>query len=224
MVITRVFAEARPSYNEANTSPQVRRPTLVKAQKFDEDMEKQSLSDFMKDEEGDMGLTALTVEDNFSVPVVLQEPQTRTVVVDEGKEYPDTLQSLFQRTTPQLFLIQLPDTLPGPGNEVVDTKKSDGEEGTDPNDGLGGNNFCLMKGLQEGLAGKFIRYRSGKTKLVLGNTRFDVDLGLQPGFLQEVMSVKTNSSERSGDMINLGKISAKVNVSPDWEDIMYGTN
>lgn len=81
-----------------------------------------------------------------------------------------------------------------------------------------------MKGLQEGLIGKFIRHKSGRTKLVLGNTRFDVDLGLEPGFLQEVMSVRTNPTERSGDMINLGKINAKVNVSPDWEDMFQSLN
>lgn len=81
------------------------------------------------------------------------------------------------------------------------------------------NNFCLMRGIQDGLIGKFIRYKSGKTKLVLGNTRFDVDLGLEPGFLQEVVSVRTNAHERNGDMINLGKINAKVNVSPDWEEM-----
>lgn len=76
-----------------------------------------------------------------------------------------------------------------------------------------------MKGLQEGLVGKFIRYKSGKTKLVLGNTQFDADLGLEPGFLQEVVAVRTNTTERSGDIINLGKINAKMNVSPDWEDM-----
>lgn len=76
-----------------------------------------------------------------------------------------------------------------------------------------------MKGLSDGLIGKFIRYKSGKTKLVLGNTRFDADLGLEPGFLQEVVSVRTNTTERNGDIINLGKINAKVNVSPDWEEM-----
>lgn len=81
-----------------------------------------------------------------------------------------------------------------------------------------------MKGLQEGLIGKFIRYKSGKTKLVLGNTRFDADLGLEPGFLQEIVSVRTNVAERNGDMISLGKISAKVNVSPDWEEMFLSLN
>lgn len=54
--------------------------------------------------------------------------------MEESKRYPESLQSFFQRDTPQLFLIQLPDTLPGQGNESVDVKKSDkaGAEDTEP--------------------------------------------------------------------------------------------
>lgn len=139
---------------------------------------------------------------------------------DNLEKYPESMHHFFQRTTPQTFLCQLPDTLPGQGNHLMDTKKIKGqsdEENTETNDNA--NNFCLLKGLQEGLVGKFIRHKSGKTKLVLGNTRFDVDLGLEPGFLQEVVTVRTNATERNGDMISLGKINAKINVSPDWEDM-----
>lgn len=41
-----------------------------------------------------------------------------------------------------------------------------------------------MKHLNEGLVGKIVRYKSGKTKLVLGQTRFDMELGIEPGLLQ----------------------------------------
>lgn len=127
-----------------------------------------------------------------------------------------------------MFLIQLPDTLPGQGNQVIDVKQSEEKAATsteeNEQDKPAENNFCLMKGLQEGLVGKFLRFKSGKTKLVLGNTRFDADLGLDPGFLQEVVSIRTNPNERNGDMINLGKINAKVNVSPDWEEMFQAIN
>lgn len=169
--------------------------------------------------------TMMAQDDDFTIPIVLTQKTSEPTTEQLDLKYPATLQSFLQRTTPQLFLIQLPDTLPGQGNEVVEVKKTDGGTTTEERDGNEADaeaetsNFCLMKGLQEGLAGKFIRYKSGKTKLVLGNTRFDADLGLEPGFLQEVVSVRTNAVERSGDMINLGKINAKVNISPDWEEM-----
>lgn len=34
---------------------------------------------------------------------------------------------------------------------------------------------------------------------------------------QEAMSVTTNRTERSGSLINLGQIKAKLNAIPDWE-------
>ncbi len=34
---------------------------------------------------------------------------------------------------------------------------------------------------------------------------------------QEAMSVTTNRTERSGNLINLGQIKAKLNAIPDWE-------
>lgn len=74
-----------------------------------------------------------------------------------------------------------------------------------------------MKDLQEGQLGKFVRYKSGKTKLILGDKCFDVELAIDCGFLQEVISISTNPHERSGNMIDLGPIQAKINVSPDWE-------
>lgn len=74
-----------------------------------------------------------------------------------------------------------------------------------------------MGQLDDGIVGRLVRYRSGKTKLILGDTRFDVSLGMDPGFIQEVLSINANTSERSGNMINLGHIGAKFNAIPDWE-------
>lgn len=41
-----------------------------------------------------------------------------------------------------------------------------------------------MVHLQEGPVGKILRYKSGKTKLVLGEARYDIEIGLNTGFLQ----------------------------------------
>lgn len=38
--------------------------------------------------------------------------------------------------------------------------------------------------MEEGQVGRLIRYKSGKTKLILGETQFDLDIGMETGFLQ----------------------------------------
>lgn len=45
-------------------------------------------------------------------------------------------------------------------------------------------NHCTIRNFEEGLVGKIVRYKSGKTKLVLGEARYDMDLGLNSGFIQ----------------------------------------
>ena len=44
----------------------------------------------------------------------------------------------------------------------------------------------VLKKMDEGQVGRLIRYRSGKTKLVLGDTYFDLDMGMETGFLQVI--------------------------------------
>lgn len=46
-----------------------------------------------------------------------------------------------------------------------------------------------MRQLDDGLLGKVVRYKSGKTKLLIGNTRFDLNLGMEPGLLQVTSSL-----------------------------------
>ena len=72
----------------------------------------------------------------------------------------------------------------------------------------------------EGQIGKLVRYKSGKLKLVLGEAQFDVTMGIETGFLQDLMSISTNREERSGNMINLGPIQAKLTATPDWEYLL----
>lgn len=77
-----------------------------------------------------------------------------------------------------------------------------------------------MRNLEEGKIGRLVRYRSGKTKLLLGDSKFDIDLGIDPNLMQEVVSTQINKSERSGSVINLGRINAKISAVPDWEFIL----
>lgn len=42
----------------------------------------------------------------------------------------------------------------------------------------------ILKKMEEGQVGRLLRYKSGKTKLILGETQFDLDIGMETGFLQ----------------------------------------
>lgn len=77
-----------------------------------------------------------------------------------------------------------------------------------------------MHNLEEGKIGRLVRYRSGKMKLLLGDSKFDLDLGIDPNLLQEVISTQINKPDRSGQVINLGEINAKLSAVPDWESML----
>lgn len=152
--------------------------------------------------------------------------------------YPFSLDEFFDRTAPQLFLLQVkpfivmqislnihptneepfakqvPDALPGHGaeQEPADSAESQNPSKTE-------TNFCTMANLEEGQIGRLVRYRSGRTKLLLGESIFDIDLGIDPNLMQEVVSVTTNSTERSGNVTDLGRINAKLSAVPDWESM-----
>lgn len=119
----------------------------------------------------------------------------------------------------EYFPFQLPDTLPGHGpiQEPAESAEFERPESPDP-----ASQFCTMGQLDDGIVGRLVRYKSGKTKLILGDSRFDLHLGMNPGFIQDIISINTNPSERSGNMINLGQIGAKFSAIPDWE-YMLGT-
>ncbi|XP_059609341.1 DNA-directed RNA polymerase III subunit RPC4 isoform X1 [Phlebotomus argentipes] len=133
----------------------------------------------------------------------------------EGEKIPRSLEEIFGTQSSHLFLLQLPDTLPGRIQEIS------AEETTKDEDGQGNPNSASqlnsLKQQDEGVIGKFVRYKSGKTKLMLGNSQFDVDVGINTDFLQQLVAIDANPERRSGNMYNLGKIQTKLTATPDWE-------
>lgn len=119
------------------------------------------------------------------------------------------------------IIFQLPDALPGHGPVQEPAESAEHERPISPDPQL---SYCTMSQLDEGRIGRLVRYRSGKTKLILGESQFDIDMGIDPGLLQEVISLATNSTERSGNMINLGQIGAKFSAIPDWEFMLQKNN
>ncbi|XP_022208300.1 DNA-directed RNA polymerase III subunit RPC4 [Drosophila obscura] len=142
--------------------------------------------------------------------------------------YPRSIGGFLDAPQSQIFLMQLPDVLPCVSDEAEEgsreaPKKEEASAAseTEPKSpaapaSTGAPRPSVLRQLEEGQIGKILRYRSGRVKLLLGDTRFDLDMGLDSGFLQELMSVTANREQRSGNMINLGPIQAKIKATPDW--------
>lgn len=126
------------------------------------------------------------------------------------------MDKLFDATPNDFMLLQLPDTLPGRAPEPIETDPAASSSSKPQNP-----NLCSLEHLEEGLIGKLVRYKSGKTKLVLGDTYYDVDLGLTSDFTQHAVTVNANSAERSANVVSLGQINAKYNVTPDWVHLFH---
>jgi DNA-directed RNA polymerase III subunit RPC4 len=151
----------------------------------------------------------------------------------KSADYPLSLTELFSRTHMQMVLLQLPDCLPGRGPEkemapppsrpsTSNTALKSNDEIVDPPETpkpAAESNKCCLGHLQEGQIGKIVRYRSGRTKLILGDTHYELALGMEAGFLQDLMAIETNREQRNGDMVKLGEVNAKINATPDWEHL-----
>lgn len=229
-----------------DSASQMRRPTLVKREtKVDHVAERKSIQEvlgtMMDDDEDDQlggggaasaanagrngaaavaGGSAATgsADSDLFAPIALQETRS-TQTQQRSVRYPDTLEELFAKVEQQLFLMQLPDTLPGHGPDVEPAESAEAECHAADEAKLNPlASFCTAQQLDDGLIGRVVRRRSGKIQMLLGDVVYNLSVGIDPGWLQEVMSVQTTDADRRhGTLNNLGQIGAKLNVTPDWE-------
>ncbi|XP_017863584.1 PREDICTED: DNA-directed RNA polymerase III subunit RPC4 [Drosophila arizonae] len=174
--------------------------------------------------------------DSLAVAQHLQQLHVQSRPEDPPAQYgryPRSIAAFLDAPQSQLFIMQLPNVLPCVADEGEDAAPAASTEqptasaaaSEQPNSPLptsgreGTPKHSMLTQLEEGQIGKILRYRSGRVKLQLGDTHFDLDLGLDSGFLQEVMSINSNREQRSGNMINLGPIQAKLKATPDWEHL-----
>lgn len=227
----RVLAQ-RSKYDKYNSSSKepgeaIRRPVYRTEIKVDPEEERKRISDLFGDGEEDElpSEEAKKYDSEVTMPVKLENldykfTALKPEVKDEKpkREAGELLES-FKVTDNQnnLFLLQLPDALPGKTDSEV--RKTDSGNGAGEDEPKPEPQRCTVRELEEGYIGKVMRYRSGKVKMILGNTVFDLSMGMDSGFLQELVSISTNPEERSGNIINLAAIKSKLNAAPDWEHL-----
>merc|ERR1711997_986863 len=110
----------------------------------------------------------------------------------------------------------MPDHFPGHASDKVESE-------TNPESNV------TLNTLTEGYLGKVQLRKSGKVQLWINNVLFDVDIGTQVGFLQELYSVdgveeRDNNSTGKDNMTNLGRVRNRVVVTPAWNDLLQATN
>ncbi len=136
---------------------------------------------------------------------------------------------LIKQEKGDLLFLQLPDHLPG---SVAQVKREEGEsvsatsagvkkEPVDTKDIVEKTRHCTLKELPEGYLGRIQVRKSGKTQIVIGENVFDVEMGTQVGFLQDLVSVHTSDiPQEVGDMTVLGHVKHRLVLTPDWESIL----
>jgi hypothetical protein len=126
----------------------------------------------------------------------------------------------------------MPDHFPGHASNSPKVEP-DLQEGSNSNS----NGVVKLDNLSEGYLGKLQLRKSGKVQLWINNVLFDVDIGTQVGFLQELYSVDSveppaavggqeqdNSTVNKGNMTNLGRVRNRVVVTQAWKDLFQATN
>lgn len=119
------------------------------------------------------------------------------------------------------MIIQLPDTLPGRLPENTDNEEEKLQMNSAEQSFLNVKskplNLCSLNEVEEGVIGKIVRYKSGRTKLLLGESEYNIEHGLSTDFQQSIFTANTSTEERSANFYNFGSITSKLTVSPDWE-------
>lgn len=114
--------------------------------------------------------------------------------------YPRSIGAFLEATQPQIFVMQLPnvlpcvtddaDEVPAPKEQPVPSTSTDSSNSPLPSTTAANTpKHSVLHQLEEGQIGKILRYKSGRVKLLLGDTRFDLDMGLESGFLQASLNL-----------------------------------
>ncbi|KAK3914791.1 DNA-directed RNA polymerase III subunit RPC4 [Frankliniella fusca] len=151
-----------------------------------------------------------------------EETDFKPLSEDEGHiVFERRVGDLLGSKKPEYILVQLPDCLPGlrPSVEPEAAKSVNGT----PSSGsvsASQNPQCTLSTIPEGCIGKIQIMRSGLAHLKLGSVSMPITMGTQVGFKQDLISVNLDDCEKTGKMINLGQIRARVVVTPDWETLL----
>lgn len=128
-----------------------------------------------------------------------------------------SISEILQQPSGSMFILQMPDSLPGHVEAEAEPKSSTSQE---PTTSVPSRRSvpCTLKDLGEGPLGKLEFMASGRVRLNFGNERY---MYLEPGtstaVRQEVVSVDVDPETKTGSMKVLGEVNGLAICSPDWD-------
>ena len=146
-------------------------------------------------------------DDDEISPSIATEKNVSNIEKKDAKPEDLTFAHLINSQRSEILFFQLPDHLPSRS-----TTKSKDETGDEK---------VTLNKLSEGYLGKLQLRQSGKVQLLVNDVLFEIDVGTQVGFLQELYSVDTNGSH--GNMTNLGRVRNRVIAMPAWQELFNAT-
>ncbi|XP_026272115.1 DNA-directed RNA polymerase III subunit RPC4 isoform X3 [Frankliniella occidentalis] len=152
-----------------------------------------------------------------------EESDFKPLSEDEGHiVFERRVGDLLGSKKPEYILVQLPDCLPGlrPSVEPDGAKNVNGTSAAGAAVGASQTPQCTLSTIPEGCIGKIQIMRSGRAHLKLGSVSMPITMGTQVGFKQDLISINLDDYEKTGKMINLGQVRARVVVTPDWETLL----
>ncbi|XP_047537344.1 DNA-directed RNA polymerase III subunit RPC4 isoform X2 [Vanessa atalanta] len=220
---------SRVSYSrDSDSAPTLQKPTIKVKDivKIDNELEEKKIKEAFGDDisyenDSEDFKTVLDVEAPVKLPMDDGVPVVEETPKPDVKEvFEDTnVANLLRSDKPALILLQLSDTLPGRGGggddeprRKHDQPSTSGEDADKPVD-----NRCRLTDLEEGKIGKLRVHRSGRVTLLLGDTVFEVCSGTKASFYQEVVSTAVDEASRSANLVSLGALQHKLNITPHWQ-------
>merc|ERR1712136_110015 len=141
----------------------------------------------------------------------------------KGTELADLFKA--ESSNGELFFFQFPDTLPiKPISQEDPVKDEEGAETVDNKDDVTSADLSdhlkrfTFRNVSEGFIGRLTVHKSGKVKMHLGNVSLDLSLGTPCGFLQDLVSVRTD--REPAEMISLGHINHRLIACPDYKALL----
>jgi len=120
----------------------------------------------------------------------------------------------------QLLLFQLPCSLPLPMQPQSVTEPNKGSEERREDVRPSSQRGSKLKDLPAGYMGKILVYRSGKVKMKIGDTLFDVSSGSNCKFVQEVAAINTKEKH----CCTVGEISKRAVITPNIGCLLGSAN
>ncbi|KAF8715402.1 hypothetical protein HU200_027046 [Digitaria exilis] len=116
----------------------------------------------------------------------------------------------------QLLFVQFPASLPLPVQPESVAEPTKGSEGRREGMRTSSHRGSKLKELPGGYMGKILVYKSGKVKMKIGDTLYDVSSGSNCKFVQEVAAMNT----REKHCCTVGEISKRAVITPNIDSLL----